>query len=472
MKGDRKEYGKGFTLALWSVGAFAVVHILMCLLNTCMLPTKPPWTVTSLWIEVGFAAFALLVSTGALIAARRRSSDSLNSFRRLFGTLRCTGFYLAAAWCVWSYIAFFLAMREGWGGLYHNARYLFYLTASLIVLFPLGYFLGREDRTALLHLIFDLCLLCLFIYLSYSFFRFLRGDLTFRAFFRRKFRFKPARVVFGLNPNLVGGYCAFFLVFAIYRMGTLKKLWQKVLLVLALLPLTADFIMTESRSAIIASAIAVCFFIGTALYRRGKGKGIVTVLVSLLIFLLSAALFIWAYYVLRKQLNTMRKLEIYNYTEWIYKGTERTREFFSAKTADLTGRRRLWAAVITGVFGNRHLLLHGCTQSSTATAVSSFAGMSFNTHNQILEVLLAYGLPAAILFLLWLFWVAGKSLSLSLTPAEKGDRRSALPLSLLLLITINMAETMLVGRGHFVGGFFFLIAGYAAGMAPSKKPKE
>ena len=149
-------------------------------------------------------------------------------------------------------------------------------------------------------------------------------------------------------------------------------------------------------------------------------------------------------------------------------GDRERRDLVGDGASTLGGRRKIWQCVIKGAAGDRHILIHGTSIANVGDWVETTAfKRNFHTHNQLLEVLVAQGLPALVLFLLWLLWLAGKSLSLMFS-AGRGAVW-ALPLPLLTLITHNMAEMMLVGRPHFVAGFFFLIAGYTAGLA-AKRP--
>ena len=131
------------------------------------------------------------------------------------------------------------------------------------------------------------------------------------------------------------------------------------------------------------------------------------------------------------------------------------------------GRKKIWLTVIRGVQKDLHILLHGSSMASTSDWVTTVYGRPFRTHNQFLELLVAQGLPSLLLFLVWLFWLAGKCIRLGLDADSRENW--LLPLPLLLLLVHNMVEMMIVARPHVVCGFFYLIAGYVAGFAPGKQ---
>ena len=466
---DNAPAEKAFRTALGAVCIFAGVHTVMCLLTACFLPGGPPWTFVFLGLEAAAAAAAFVLCAAALIWAVRRRLPALGGFAGVFRSLRDPSFYLAAAWCIWSFIACALAIRRGLGGLYNNVRYLFYLAASLLVLFPLGCYMGRENKRAPLHLLYDVCLGFFCVFILYGFYRFLRGDMSFTAIFDRVYRFNRARVRFGQNANATGAYCVFFLVMGVYRMTALKKNLHKALLALALLPLLTACALTSSRSAILSGGLACGFLAGETVYRRREKKGLSSLLPAAGAFVLATGLILGCFYGLRALLLILKKQLVLFYAATGAKKAADSRDILDTLT-DLNGRGVIWRSVILCLKKDPRLLLYGCTQSSTVKTVEELMGKSVNTHNQLLEVLLAYGLPALALFVAWLICTAGKSLALGLdTTAEDG--RWMLPATLLFLVANNMTETMLVARGHFTGCFFFLIAGYVCGMA-KKKPKQ
>ncbi len=459
--------------ALISIYGLAAVHISMCILSSLFLPTGAPWNIVFLGIELAAAAAALLCCLAAFAKSRRDAAF----IEPLTECLRQPAGYLAAIWCVCSFIACFWGIHGGLGGLYHNGRYLFYLAVSLLVLFPLGFHLGQQDKRALLHVLFDFCLLCFCLFVVYGFYRFLRGDFSFTALFGRVYHLKRVRMRLGQNTNTTGCYAAFFLVLGVYRMRTLKKPWKKALLTLALVPVFAAFALVETRSAVYSCTAVIGFLAGAAFFRHRKKNNLVSLLLAAAVGIAAAAAFVGVFYGARRFLNLMQQKVIKAYAVRVPKKTRTPSDLIREDVNGFGRRRELWTSVLVHVFKTPGLLLHGCTQSSTPVIVEGLIGKVYNTHNQLLEVLLAYGLPSLLLFLAWLVCVARKSLALTFDP-RAGEGRWLLPAVLLLLVVNNMAETMLVARGHFVGGFFFLIAGYVCGMAPVKKktspghPKE
>ena len=389
----------------------------------------------------------------------------------LFRALRFPAFYCLAAWAVWAVAACFLAVSEGMASLYHNARYLFYLAASLLMVFPLGYALGREEKPRLLGVLYDLCLVYFCLFLLYGFVRFFRGELTFWALSGREFDFTVPRPRFGQNQNTTGAYCAVLLVMGVWRMADLKKALPCVFRGLLLVPVFAAFALTESRAAIIACAFTFGAAAGCFVCRKRGKKDAVTILLAFCAFAAALGLFLAAYYGCRSILGSLQK-ELLAGQETMEEGIGESRELVGGENAShLAGRLRIWKEVTASILHDRHLFINGCSQAATSETVLRLVGKHYNTHNQFLEILLAQGLPALVFYCVWLVWTAGKSLALAFR-SKSADGRWLLPLPLLFLVIDNLSETMLAGRGHFVGGLFFLIAGYAGGLWAAEQARK
>ena len=513
--------GKGFSFSLRFVSLFAAAHVVLVFLQSNFVPLSDGWNLVWLGLELLLALGALAAALGCYGYARRNDTDSLSSFRDLFKKLKSPGFLLLLLWVIWAYIACFLAIREGRTTFYHNVRYLFYQTADLLVLFPLGLLYGARRQTRFLKALFDVCLAMFTLQLIYGFFRFFRGEAVFTAFFGRKFDFSILRAIFGVNSNHTGAYAAFFLIVGIWRFRSLTSRTGKALLIAALIVCFAAFAMVESRGAILALAAGVGVFVGGACWRSRKKDSPARAALAVFCCVLGAAAFLFLFYGARSAVLSVQN----DVLERIYEnaaaaaaappaqiapsgpvsapetdanaapptsapkkdenaapgsgstkyiapaagasGDQERRDLIGKGASTLGGRKKIWLTVIRGAVKDPHILIHGSSMASTSDWVATVLKKAFRTHNQFLELLVAQGLPSLVLFLFWLIWLAGKSLSLGLGPGSRDDW--LLPLPLLVLIIHNMVEMMLVARPHVVCGFFYLIAGYTAGLAPGKK---
>ena len=504
---------KGFYLSVRFASLFAAAHIVLVLLQTNFVPLSGGWNIVWLSFELllGFGAFMIVL--GCLLYALVNHTNSLQSFETFYTDVRSPGMLFLTLWTLWAYAACLMAIREGRATFYHNVRYLFYQTADLLVLFPLGVYFGRRKQTKLLAIVYDSCMALLTAQLLYGFVRFFCGDSKFTAFFGRTFDYSILRAIIGVNSNHTGAYTAFFLVAGIWRFCSLHSRTGKALLAASELVCFTAFVMTESRGAILGMTASIGVWAGAAFWRSGRFSPPVRMICSAFCCVIAASVFLVVYYgsrtaVLSLQNNVLERSYIASQakvsavdhpeadpaaadqsgadsdtksgkdlpgggnTPYIApaagaSGDQERRDLIGSGASTLGGRTKIWITVIRGAAGDRHILLHGTSMANTSDWVATVYGKAFRTHNQFLELLVAEGLPALLLFLLWLCWVAGRSISLGLS-ADAGPEW-VLPLSLLLLIVHNMVEMMLVARPHVVCGFFYLIAGYTAGFAPTKK---
>ena len=458
-----------YQTALRALCFFVAAHAVIRLLDTVLLPSDRPWNVVWLAAEILLGFGSVVTALLCLIRAERQGSPSLIQFRNVFAELKKPVFLLVLIWSVWSVAACFLAIAEGRGSFAGNVRYLCYLFISLLAAFPLGYHLGRRRQMGLLQKTFDICLAVYTLFLLFSCFRFFSGDVHF-FFAGNEFDFTDPRVRFGLNPNNTAAYCAFFMMGGLYRFRTLESARKKTLLALSEAVVAAAFIYSESRTVIVALALALGVSCGAAVYRkRGDGRP-GSILLAVICGAAAAALTVGIAYGLLRVLHSLQEAFLLHVNA-AYADLD-ARGFDNENSGTLGGRLQVWRAVIRHVFRDRHLLIHGCSQASVNGEVAAAFGKSFNTHNQFLELLLAYGLPALGMFFAWLVWTAAKCISLGLDRSEPEDPCWILAPMMLMLVVNNLAETMLVARVHFVGVLFFLIAGYAGGLVSTKgQPK-
>ena len=502
---------KGFCFSLRFVTLFAAAHVVLVFLQSNFVPLSGGWNMVWLGLELLLGVGAFVLSLGCYLYAVKNKTPSLVGFRTLFRDILSPGSVLLLLWVLWAYIACLLAIREGRTSFYHNVRYLFYQTADLLVLFPLGVYYGRRGETRLLRALYDMCLTLFTLQLVYGFYQFFRGNPQFSAFFGRKFDFSILRAIFGVNSNHTGAYAAFFLIAGIWRFRNAASRAGKAALIAAFLVSFAAFAMVESRGAIFGVTAAVGVYAGAASWRRHKKGAFTGGLCSLLCCVLAAGAFLALFYGTRacalsvqnnvlarvyettsdplspvsEEADTVSTAEAAQSadaavpeagsTSYIAPaagadGDKEMRGLIGKGASTLGGRKKIWLTVIRGASKDFHILLHGTSMANTSDWVATVLGKAFRTHNQFLELLVAQGLPALILFLLWLLWLAGRSVRLGLDGESKTNW--VLPLPLLALIIHNMVEMMLVARPHVVCGFFYLIAGYVVGFTPQENKNE
>lgn len=425
---------KSAPLAEKALQGFAFIYLILCLLMIMVLPSRGLWYL--LWRAGGMAAFAAIAAVFLFELAKGRAGTLLPAWRH-------PGSVLCLVWFVWSCIACLLAAGGDLGVIRYNSTYLFDLAVSLLLLFPLGIALGGSGRTGLLERCIDCAGAIFAVLLVIGLILTSRGGSA--VVFGRDFGLNSdGRLALGTNTNGTGAYCLFFFWAGVYRLYTLKsragKLYYTVFCCMNLVCL----VLSDSRTSILAMAAAAAVYLAAVLFRRTASRAGRAVLTGMCVLGCLAALALgWL----------------------LLSGRGPALGGRAASIATLSGRTKIWQSVIAAERQDRRLLLQGVSPALVISFVKELVNTprSVNTHNQFLEILVGQGAPALVLFTVWLLCVIKKSFSLLSAP--KAERRWVLPLLLAALLVANLGEATLVCLQHYVGGMFFLIAGYVGGLA-------
>ena len=456
-----------FGYALVAVWVFAVFYTVLVYLRMFYLPDGD--SLRRIWIALGFAAGAAAVLTaGALwLLAIKRNSSSLLCFRELLRELVTPGFIILAVWLVWACVAWVLTVREGLSSLSHNSSYIFDMFVSLMVLFPMGCYMGKRGRFTLLNVLMDtgICLHALLLmggFLAMA----LSADHT-AVIFGRSFGYTlEHRLAMGAYVNTTGAYGAFFAMAAIYRLCAVKKPAAKVLYGLSILLFLYALVQSDSRASILSFAAFLFFLVFVLVTRRLKVLDSKAVRIVLLVIGVAALLCLIMF--LMDGANSLPFRAVTAVMPRLF-GSER-----AETAAVLGGRTLLWDTIIQNIRSDPHLMTHGCSPATVIFHVFDLTGEQLYTHNQFLEVFLGQGVPAVVMFTLWVCWLCRRCYGLAIQKnSEVNPGCWILPVIILALLVCNMAEAMLVSLQHYIGSMFFLTAGYIGGLTdPEKKPVQ
>ena len=454
---ERKPGQKAWAVALYAVLTFAFFYPTGLFLNIHILPDMPLWWMPCFLVGVVPAAAAALVFFGAMIRARCRQPEALLSFRQFFLEWWVNG-KLTILWAAWVVIAAAIAVLEGISNYRVNSVYVFDILVSLLLLYPLGIFLGRRDRLRLLHVIMDRCIFVLFLLVLLMLYRFARKEFPFYIF-GRLFGFSKSRLLMGSNSNMCGAQCSFLALCALYRMQMFRSKGKKCLYLIMALALSFAVLLTQSVGSLLSLGVGATGMLCLYVYRRRRLRG---AKYPTLTALLTGAAFVCviaaaAFLVLRVLPSVLPGFKI--------------RKISLAKIASISSRKKIWAATITHVFQDPHLMLHGCSSHAVTSFIEKWLGTRFHTHNQFLEILLSQGIPGFVFFLTWLVRTVLHSVRLCNDP-KTSQALWLLPALLVSLLCGNMLEPFLLGRLYFVGSMFFLIGGYVSGLALSLREES
>jgi len=337
------------------------------------------------------------------------------------------------------------------GSLVANRGCLYEAGISFFVIFPLGHWFALREDKRLLHGMIDLLTAAFTVFLALSFLS-LFGENDFISI--SGVSIWDGRLYLKTHPNVTGMVCCMLIMSGMYRFLVGGK-WVKVLYGLAIILLFTALILTDSRASLVAFIAGVGSFTVLCVLKRIKGKHSL----KNVLFICIAAVFAVLLFLLMRNFNRLADAGF------------RTRGFLNDPLGAGSGRLELWWTILHDILPNhRDILLHGCSPYEIVDTLASLAGTvdkigyAINTHNQFLEVAMAYGVPAMAAFLLWLLMLAKCSWKIGTASFQTTSlAERLLPLLLLVLIVNNMFETKLLFYRYVAGCVFFFIAGHVCG---------
>jgi|GEM_PF-3308122 len=439
-KGDPSARTSAETILLSFCLFYVVFNLLLCL---CLPLTG---SLRTFWytFQLGVSAAGLV---GWLVLFLRRTDASAPHGREILRGLVRRDTAALLLWVLWAGAACLMAVGAGIASLRQNVPYLFDLFVSLLVLYPLGLYLGEKRDFRLLSALIDtgaaiftgfslLALICFF-----------SGMGAFTVLGHSFGINSMGRLAVGSNPNTTGALCAFFLAALLFRLYASPSRLRKWLYGLSVGVNLVTLYLSDCRTSYIAFVITSAAFVFALLYRRSASRRVHTLLIVGALLLAGAAAAL-AYYLF---------VHLGLWSSGVRGGS----------ILSLGSRTRIWQVVIQELKTNRSLALRGCSPASTISYIHDLATFKSDvyTHDQFLEILMGQGAPAFVLSTVWLVVLIRKSLPLLVSKEE--SFAWTLPLILLNLFIGNLAEAMLVCLHHYTGSMFFLTAGYIAALYES-----
>lgn len=443
METIKKRCGKIVLIPVYALGVYHCLYSL--LIRQLTLPTAARYLDYFLTLLTGMA-FLLLLG-----AAIRRGT--MREFLRI-------GLRALDNWYFLLLILLFLLMCTGAlmteradpGSFRENLGCLFDVAVSCFVLFPLGFISGRRGDYRFLQNLIDLLTAVYAVLLLCGLCGVYTGrevSLTGAAVFVYK-----GQLYLGCNPNTTGMICALFMMNGLYRLLSGGRI-ARIIYILVEILLYTGLALSNSRGGAIAAAVGFGAFTGLCVWLRWNKNGKRNrklLLTAMCAFLAGAAL--WYGRVLIQMTLPAEKT-----ADGIAMEVRQLIAQGGAKYG--SGRLKLWMTILKDVLPeHKALLLRGCGPYSISEILAEY-GFRLYTHNQILELTMAYGLPSSLTFLIWLGLTARQSWRVGAAPAGQVSlSRRVLPLMLLLSIVNNMFEATLLFYRYITGSLFFLVAGY------------
>lgn len=246
------------------------------------------------------------------------------------------------------------------------------------------------------------------------------------------------------NRNSTGAFAAVFLMLALCMISMKKGIVRGAYIIAALIQLFPLY-LSNSRTAYLACVIAIAaagFFLVQRVY-NGKCK----LILSLGCAVLCGAIVYGLKYGVFSLYNSMMPLNEHLDTDGIR----------DVDLLNTSGRLPIWKAAVKAMFLSSRNFMLGVTPARVEGMLGYLQNIEnymMYTHNQFLQVGVAFGIPGLIIYCVWLLKTAKQCWKVAL----KG-RFWMVACTILMLVAANLTESYLIAYFYFCGSVFFLVCG-------------
>ncbi len=340
-----------------------------------------------------------------------------------------------------------------------NDRPLRDMVISFFVLYPLGSLFGEKERRRLLNGIICILAVAASVVTVLVLFNLLNNRITVLPGGQAGLD-SAGFLVIACNSNTTGAFSAMLLLLFGYMVVVCKKIPVKILFGTAAILQLILLCLSGSRAAVysVAAAAAAIGFrvVWTSEISFSDQK--VKLAVSAVIGVLCAAAVLLVNGAIQDAVRPT---------------VSDTQGGTAASTyvkSGLSGRTNEWRDSLNATFANSQNAITGVTPAFVEYAIGMMRNEPDNAkyaHNQFIQMLLAFGLPGLGLYIAWLVDLAKRCFRVGMKTAY-----FMLPVTVLMLIIGNLAESYLVAYSYFCGSVFFLVCGMVKCEDESLKERE
>ncbi len=351
-----------------------------------------------------------------------------------------------------------------------NRGCIYDAAVSFFVLYPLGRYWGRQKTDTIFRgyllvitLLFSLCLLLGMVV------AFAEDGLTLSQYFY----FREQRFSFNTNPNVAALSCCLLLFTALY--GFLRGgRAEKILYFLCGVVLYVALMLSDSRGCILSlalglSILAAVFVWDRTAKRKKPVRFFMAIMAVIVVMLTILACREGTRHILSNWEREPVTVAVENKNDEHVQAPSSGAPERSMVDKKGSGRIKAWKTAFKALKNEPGLWFRGCGPYNIPDVLVANGVINpKNTHNQLLELLLGYGVMPLIVFLAWLLWLAWKCVNLGFNKAFDWALR-VLPAGIFAMVMCNMFEARLLFYRYFIGSMFFLLAGLVSASAPKNR---
>ena len=401
---------------------------------------------------------------------RRRIKDIIRQYFCKEQILLSILFALTVISCV------VLELSSGERYLQDNLDCISDLIICIFVIFPSGRLLVKNDMNIIIKTIIHILLFVITSFMLFVLYKIIVGDImeTVNGGHIGMLDYGNGAYQLSINshPNTVGSYSGVFFLACV----CLSVLEKKALRYICIFEALIHFIvlsLANSRGSLFAAMISFGGIIGVVTFHNIQKwnllkKGSLSVIIGIIC--------IFALYFLRNgillgfdkitSLSTVSEIEADNIQE---------DQYVAIRDMNLTYvnfRGTIWKKAIDLMTDNPKTVFIGVSPRSVSKILGKALGADNDiyTHNQLLEVGLATGIPSLLIFVVFILFLAIDCFFIEISGADKEKWKSKVfPMILLFLVIGNVMEALLLYHNYFSGCAFMLISGWCVNQAQIQK---
>ena len=263
----------------------------------------------------------------------------------------------------------------------------------------------------------------------------------------------------GTNRNVTAAHSAVMLALCIYMIVTQRKKGKALYLFAAIVHIIV-VMLTDSRTSYVAVICTICAALQIGLYRQHclRGASVISILKRTLLITVITILCIIILAVIRKG-----TFAILDYCLKMYNGGSLDPTTAISSLDDLDGRDKIWIGTIKMLLSSPKRFVIGVIPSQIGITLMNLGFLKIriaHCHNVLLEVGASLGVPTMLLYAWFLFSIFLRCIHMIGAKGQQYDFAWAIPIVLLCLVVIDMAESFLFGPTSANMPIFYMFAGW------------
>lgn len=344
-----------------------------------------------------------------------------------------------------------------------NRNEYYDLITQILILYPAGCFLAAKRDWKPLRIALHVILLAATVAAAY---------IIYTVFQNRIIALPWNDGAIGMNSSLnlsincyfnTSGLWGYVVLFLCACMLVTSKKWLKLPYLIALPVHFMIITLSQSRTALITICVTMGVMLGLYIICQLQKKAL-SLWLSWLIgigiagaaTLILLALRDWLYQFYLDQSHILEALSAAS-------GTASTAGSRDLNITNLSGRQALWKAAFKSMVLDGESFFFGVTPLGVYPRIGELANLGhsdYYTHNQVLEMGVAFGVPSMLMFLVFTGYIIWDCIKAVFLKGTVVFREMLVPLGLFMVLLGNITEATLFDMNYPTGHLFVLLCGW------------